>query len=1145
MPHSIKAAITCLVLALQGFLCSAFAVEATPERLLLKRPVLEQVVLTDYTDKQNSTAKSLHPQTKVEVGEGWLSATFPAREEGPTIELWSGEKDLSKSDLLRFDVQNAGKVRVQAKLILGTDGGAATFAMPLDPGSTTVAFPIWWVAKDGGAEKLELSKLKKLRVSIPRQGDPANLKFGKVAAQKVFTDASKLQLFTFGSTTPGAIPINPKSIFENDKTYGVSGTDIGVQNWQPKFPLLGSDIVGTNLAFTTKVPDGDYEVHAVAFGTSWQGVRSSSYRILAGEAPLVDVKVTPENFYTFDNQYYGANLFYNPARSLFDQYHRKYFEGHRFETKAADGKLALKFENCGVHALWVYPKAMAEEGRAFVECCYAEEAYGLWLNQARVRDHEAPKNGVAANAADQQRGYQLFARNYQYRVYPNSQPTNEELIPDGLKVACAANEFEPVTFAVRPLKDLGVAKLAISELAAGDKKLAPETLEKFIVKYFPQKVDGFWYEPLPTVLYPYFDAELKKDWNTQYWMTLHVPAGTPAGEYKGTITLTPANGEAAKIALTITVYPFDLPKTKTECGMWDNGALSSHQIDAFPNDEAASKILDAECKNMTEHGLNCFSFDGPTAKSYDFGTQSATLDFHVYDLKAAAIKKFGMTGRHKFGVDGLAKYGLLKHGFTEFSPQYNTALKQMMADVRDWMKKNDINGILQVTDEPRETELNDWNFNRRDTIKLLRLAREVPGLKTMVTIMGDKDAFGRPYAPLVSLIDVMSTHSWPGSDNIIYLAGVEKIADFWCYNNGFTRFAHGYYLWKCKALGHWQWVYSWEVCNANVPVFFEQESSAIFVCPGGFLNTLKYENVREGIDDHRYLELLNETLNITDKTTPAAKDTQAFLTVLNKFLPEYPEDIGQTTGAEAGGTYDESKATAYFDFWRAQIAEYIVAMKENRVAKKVDAAWAMFPKQALEEDRRVICKLVAKGPAIDGKGSDPVWKDATEVTDFVNLAQGIFAPVQTHVNTLCDGEKLYFLFTCNEPKYGELKGYAINRDDACWEDDSVELFLDTKHDKQTYKHIAINCLGTIEDEDGRDPLWNGDIQTAVSKEKGLWRVEMSVTLKSLGAEAKEGGVWGVNLCRNRQPQPSETSSWAFVGHSFHNPSKFGTMEFKR
>ena len=1123
------------------FATEASALETPPERPLLKRKVLAEKPITDFPDV--TSAKPLSPDVIATNGVPLdeVDITFPARAKDPAAQLWSGKANLSEFDLIRFDARNMAAERVQAFLTL--DDGSPKKSMPLefwlDPGANTIAFPLW-------AEGLDLSKLSAMSVSIKAQASAVKIHVSKILAQKVFADRTKLWAFTFGEAhVAGAIPVTAKTMFEAGKPFGLSGTDIAARVWQGEFGWFGSSIAGTNLAFQAALPQDDYEVQTVAFGVDWQGVRSQSFKIVANDAIVVDKPMTPEKFYSFDGQYYGANIFYDPKRSLFDQYHRKYFEAEKFEAKPAAGTLTLKFENCGVRALWIYPKALAQEGREFVDCCYGEEAYNLWMKHARVRDHAPAPNTVNADAKDQQRGYMLFARNYQYRVYPNSLPAQEEVIHDGLNVACAANEYEPVTFVVRPLKDLGAVKVTVSDLAGEGQTIPASSFEKFIVKYFPQQVSGVFYEAVPTVLYPYFDMELKQDWNCQYWMTMHVPAGTPGGAYKGKISIQPANGEATELPLSVTVFPFDLPKTKTECGAWNNTALGSHGVHQFPNnDELAAKLLDAECKNMAEHGLNCYCMGGPAAKSYD--ANGAVLDFHNLDLIAAALNKNGMTGRHMLGTDGLNKYGLQRKGFKEFSPEWNAAYRKVMSETHDWMVKNKVNAVLQVTDEPRETELEEWNHNRRDTIKLLKLAREIPGMQTMVTLMGDHDGFNRPYSAMVPLMDVMATHSWPGSDNIIFLSAVEHIADYWAYNNGFTRFAHGFYLWKSKALGHWQWVYSWEVCNAHIPVMMPHDSSGAYIFPGGFLNTLKFENTREGIDDHRYLELLETTLAGAPKDSAAAKDAKAFLTVLEKFLPEYPADIGQTTGAEAGGTYDESKSTTYFDPWRKQIAEYIMALKENRAAKKIDAAWSMFPQQALVEDRKVICKLVAKGPVIDGKGSDPVWKDATEVTDFVNLARGVIAPIQTHVKSVCDGEKIYFLFTCNEPKFGELKAYAINRDDACWEDDSVEMFLDVLHDKTTYKHIIVNCLGTIEDGDGRDDMWNGDIQTAVSKEKGVWRVEVSATVKSLGAETpKDGTVWGVNLCRNRQPQPPETSSWAFVGNSFHNPSKFGTMEFKK
>jgi hypothetical protein len=1138
-----------------------------PPRPLLQRKVLDEVIIADYA--KESSAKALHPKSTATIENGTLKLSLPAREDLPAVQLWSGAGvNLAKMDLLRFEIENTG-ARANTKLFVydESEKKRAAYELPIDPGLNTVALPLWFVLCEGTDERLDVSAVKSIQLALVRQKDAATFQLKKIVAQKVFSDASQIKFFEFGvggknpedakaveskgiapaDLFAGATPVSAKTLYDKARGYGLGGENIGARNWNGQFPLLGHEITGQNLSFTLDMPDGDYEAQLVAFGVTWQGVRSVSYRVLAGESAVVDQKMTPEKFYSFDGQYYGANLFYDPNKTLFDQYHRKYFEPARFETKAAGGSIALKFESCGPRTLWLYPKALAEEAREFVECCYAEEGYNLWLKHARMRDHAPNEGGLPPTEADTKCGYSLFARNYQYRVYPSDLPTKNELIPDaGLTVACAPNEFEPVTFVVRPLQDLGATKVSVSELSSGANKLASSNVDLSIVKCVPLGAGGIAYELTPTMLYPYFERVLTKNFNCQYWATLHVPKGTPAGTYTGTISIQPATGTAATIPLSVIVYPFDLPNTKTECGMWNNTAFGSHQIGAFPNyDELAAKLLDAECRNMMEHGLNCYVFSGPSGIEYDKATCTAKLDFHHLDLTAAAVKKNNMPGRHRFGTDGLAKYGLRKKGFTEFSPEFNKTYVNIMTQVYDWMKKNEVNGVLQVTDEPRETDLEDWNYNRRDSIKMLKLARQVSGLQTMVTLMSDKDGFGRPYSLMLPLMDVMATHSWAGSTDIIYLTSVEHIADYWAYNNGFTRFAHGFYLWKSKAMGHSQWVFSWEVCNAHIPVFMPHDTSAAYVFPGGFLNTLKYENVREGIDDHRYLELLQATMKDAPKDSAAVADAQAFLKIVDKFLPEYPHS-DQVTGAEAGSVYDASQATTYFDPWRAQIAEYIVAIKESRPAKKLDPAWAMFPKQLAEEQRTVICKLVDKGPKIDGKGSDPLWKDVPEITDFVNLAQAKLAPIQTHVKTVCDGEKLYFLFTCSEPKYGELKAYSINRDEDCWMDDSVEVFMDYKLDKKTYKHIIINCLGTIQDTDGMDPLWNGDIDIKVSKEKGVWRTEFSVTLNSLGADApKDGTKWGVNLCRNRQPQPSETSSWAFVGHSFHNPEKFGTMEFKK
>ena len=120
----------------------------------------------------------------------------------------------------------------------------------------------------------------------------------------------------------------------------------------------------------------------------------------------------------------------------------------------------------------------------------------------------------------------------------------------------------------------------------------------------------------------------------------------------------------------------------------------------------------------------------------------------------------------------------------------------------------------------------------------------------------------------------------------------------------------------------------------------------------------------------------------------------------------------------------------------------------------------------------------------------------------------------------------------------------MNRDEACWQDDAVEIFLDTDLDGRTYYQIIVNTLGTVQDSDTRDGLWNGEVRAAAVKGKGFWDLEVAVNLSSMKAKAAPGETWGMNLCRDRWAGREENSSWAFVGASFHTPQKFGKVRFE-
>ena len=82
------------------------------------------------------------------------------------------------------------------------------------------------------------------------------------------------------------------------------------------------------------------------------------------------------------------------------------------------------------------------------------------------------------------------------------------------------------------------------------------------------------------------------------------------------------------------------------------------------------------------------------------------------------------------------------------------------------------------------------------------------------------------------------------------------------------------------------------------------------------------------------------------------------------------------------------------------------------------------------------------------------------------------------------------------------------------------------------------------DHGGLGKIWDPGIKVAARKSREYWAIELAIPLAAMNVtEVKAGAQWGLNLCRNRKPPVAETSSWTHVGHSFHNPAGFGTLEF--
>jgi hypothetical protein len=1105
-----------------------------------EREVAKQKVVVDFADK--AVWKDIGLSEGVTANQKTSTIDVPARKES-SVTLWHSDKAGWKAfDEVRITLTSTAKGLMDvAWEITDTDGKAAG-AFVLDPGANDIRIPLQNLY-DGTTGLINPDEIKSVALRFGRMKDAFQFKPGKVELV-VFPDVQRqVKVFDFGpkdAIWPGAIPVSGDTKYTDELGYGLTG-DAKDKPLHPELMLLGDGVRGEQFGFSAKMENGEYEVRAVAYQVAWDDVRdNANYTITAQGKDVYVGDLNLEKFLSFEHHYYGADIFFNPKVSIFDQYFKKYYEPHAFTVNVTDGKLELGFKNCTLFTLFVWPKTVA--GQDVVKAVYKDCGFDVWKKSLRYQAHKQEKEGLPASEADKKRGYSVFTRGLLDKVYPEDKPCEGEAV-QGVNIAACAGEITAFNLAVHPWQNLGMIEVTLVDFQGEQGTITSKNVQASLVKEQLQKVSGPYNEAVPTALVPVKPISGEEGWNRQYWFTVSVPKAAVSGTYKGQVVIKVEQGAATALPITLTVRPIQLEPAKASYGMWDNGVDSAHQCGAFEgSDKVKRDLIEAEISDWAAHGMTGYSFRDPQLKKMrDDGTAEA--DFSTQNIIVDTMKHHGMGAEESvMGVLGAVNYKLMRWGLKEFSPEFNKAYKSMLADIVDWAKLNDLNIVLYLVDEPRERDVQDWNRNRVDSIKYLKLAREVPGTKTTITLMGDRDYFGDDYTPMLPLMDVAMTHAWDGSRQIFLLANKEKIAKGIPYNNGWSRYVWGFYVWKADSCGNWQWVYSWENSNAWLPLFMPNEPSAALAYPGGYAPTIKYEWVREGINDYRYLKTLELAIAASPESA-AAKSAKEFLKNLKKFLPQYPE-TGLKSGADAGST-SPGKLSEYCPAWREQIAEFIMAINGAREAKILPEATAMFPKTLAAFEKSYTVKMVKKAPVVDGKLDDAAWEGADVAGEFVSIPRAEAATVATEVRIVTDGKMLYLGFHCVEPRYGELKAYAMNRDEACWEDDAVEIFLDTKNDQKTYYQFIVNTLGTIEDGQNRDDLWNGDVKTAVQKGKGFWDLEVSISLSCMNAKGAPGETWGMNLCRDRYAGRAESSSWAFVGTSFHTPEKFGKLVFEK
>lgn len=270
-----------------------------------------------------------------------------------------------------------------------------------------------------------------------------------------------------------------------------------------------------------------------------------------------------------------------------------------------------------------------------------------WMHPRPIplKNPPAEKLAAKATAADAARGFILWHRNPFTYVYPNSAPTQSDTITT-VAAQLARNEYEPATFSLYALKNLGNVTVTVSALTGKNTTpLSPPeihtvtTVPRITSRKSPLKT----YELRPRLLKKENHTTLISGRSQRFWLTLHADADTTPGTYEGNIIITTNLGQA-QIPLHVEILPFALQERPDK----EYGFAMTYEFQ-----EMTARDLSAEDRQKVyENGLKYYRSFKKHGLTTIFPHSSFTFQRHpngnpdLRDLEAAlnAFVEVGFSG---------------------------------------------------------------------------------------------------------------------------------------------------------------------------------------------------------------------------------------------------------------------------------------------------------------------------------------------------------------------------------------------------------------------------------------------------------------------------------------------------------------------
>ncbi len=342
-----------------------------------------------------------------------------------------------------------------------------------------------------------------------------------------------------------------------------------------------------------------------------------------------------------------------------------------------------------------------------------------------------------------------------WKIARSSQPPMADVPVKPVAVSAARGEFEAAQVLLRPESDRQFISADVSPLTGPGGQAGPISVrvDELAYVHVTRPTDGSsvadWYpDPLPPLKLP---RELKADVNFPLRLTFDVARDAKPGDYTGELSLKVKgrDGESElRVPLAVYVYDFELPRQTHLRSALGLGAGEINRYHKLANRTDQVAVFEKYLQNFAEHRIGPYSFFDYAPIKVRFegeGTNKhAQVDFMEFD--AWAGRWLGEGGFNTFQLPLRGMGGGTFHerhlgeleGFQEGTPEHTRLFQDYLGQVERHLREKGWLGkaFTYWFDEP---DPKDYAFV---VAGQERIKAAAPGLKRMLTEQPEKELLG-------------------------------------------------------------------------------------------------------------------------------------------------------------------------------------------------------------------------------------------------------------------------------------------------------------------------------------------------------------------------------------------------------------------